>query len=79
MKIEHLQQFSDTLTPGRVCRVAQGARFRCAPDLRASAPPREPVWCTQRRGARGGRAHTASAFDSGCNPAQPDQSLWELL
>jgi len=31
------------LTLVRICRVAQGARFRCAPDLRASAPPREPV------------------------------------
>ncbi len=37
MKIEHLQQFSDTLTPVRVCRVAQGVRSAALP---ISAPPR---------------------------------------
>ena len=37
MKIEHLQQFSDTLTFTQVCRVAQGVRSAALP---ISAPPR---------------------------------------
>ena len=75
MEIENLPQFSDALTPVRVCCVAQGARFRCAPHLRASAPPREPVRYTRRRGARGEMAHETSAFAGVFNPVQQDQSL----
>jgi hypothetical protein len=52
---------------------------RCASALRAFAPPREPVRCTRRRGARGGITHKVSAFDGVCDPVQTEQSLRELL
>jgi len=39
MKIEHLQQFSDMLTLVRVCRVAQGARFRQSVDRNSFRSP----------------------------------------
>jgi hypothetical protein len=40
MEIENLQQFSDTLTFVRVCRVAQGARFRQSVDRNSFRSPR---------------------------------------
>jgi hypothetical protein len=44
------------------------------PDLPCRARRPFPLRSRSPR-LRGGRAHTASAFDGECNPAQPDQSL----
>jgi len=82
MKIEHLWQFSDTLTPVRIYRIARDARLQrrvhprptglVSTALPISAPSRLRV---SRSDARGDAEHEASAFNSVCNPVQQDQSL----